>query len=597
MGAVYLAEHIAMRKRVAMKLLHKEMTDNAEVAARFEREGFALARVEHPNVASATDSGVADDGTLFLVLEYVEGTPLREAVAQGRLAPARALHIARQIASALERAHDAGIVHRDLKPENVMLVQKADDPDFVKVLDFGIAKVAENVVPPGAQQNQPLTRLGTVLGTPEYMAPEQALAEPVTAASDLYALGVMLYEMLTGKHPFSPPDRMAMLSFHIVAPVPAMADRDPEGSVPAPIEAVVRKLLEKDHKARYASARALIDAMDQSAAESGIELRGSAVSLPKGGLAQIAPPSAPAPSWSAADAHAKTAFGNLETPPALPAEAPRGGGLLETLKRLPRGVLIALAAALPLGFVLVVVAFIVASKTTPAERAAQADGSAETPGNDLDSHANPALVDAVAAQGPEALEALEAKYPNDVPLKHRVAIEYANAGKGPQALKAVRVLLTADPKAGDDAIARIVETAAVAQQPEVADDAFAILEGPLGARGFDVLVDLSQKGPASAKQRAIRSVADPTIRAHASPAAAILLDLSAAKTCKDKKELLDRAKTDGDARLVTPLKKLKERGGCGFFRRNDCWSCLRKDDALDDALTALTEREAKSPQK
>src|SRR5688572_8709954 len=152
MGAVYLAEHTHMRKRVALKLLHAEMHDNEEVLARFRREAEAAAHIEHPNVVAATDFGQTDDGGFFLVLEYVEGTSLREVLNRGALSVSRALHIARQIAYALERAHDAGIVHRDLKPENVMLVKKEDDPDFVKVLDFGIARFESQAQREGGQQ-------------------------------------------------------------------------------------------------------------------------------------------------------------------------------------------------------------------------------------------------------------------------------------------------------------------------------------------------------------------------------------------------------------------------------------------------------------
>ena len=142
MGSVYLAEHTLMHKRVAIKVLHAEMSRSPEVVARFEREAVAAGHIEHPNVASASDFGKLDDGSFFLVLEYIEGIGLRDALEQyGHLPPKRALHIAAQICSALVRAHELGIVHRDLKPENVMLVDRGGDPDFVKVLDFGIARV------------------------------------------------------------------------------------------------------------------------------------------------------------------------------------------------------------------------------------------------------------------------------------------------------------------------------------------------------------------------------------------------------------------------------------------------------------------------
>src|SRR5580698_1144363 len=209
MGAVYLAEHMHIRKRVAVKVLHAEMSRLPEVVARFEREAMAAAHIEHPNVAAATDFGKLDDGSFFLVLEYVEGQGLREAISAGRLELGRALHVMRQIASALWRAHALGIVHRDLKPENVMLVRREEDPDFVKVLDFGIAKVPvgeltneEPAASAASGAPKILTQLGMVYGTPEYMAPEQALGQPVDARADLYAVGVMMFEMITGGRPF-----------------------------------------------------------------------------------------------------------------------------------------------------------------------------------------------------------------------------------------------------------------------------------------------------------------------------------------------------------------------------------------------------------
>src|SRR5215831_6134561 len=164
MGAVYLAEHVLMRKRLAVKVLHPEMTRMPEMVARFEREAMAAAHIEHPNVAAATDFGKLEDGAFFLVLEYVEGTSLRDLIAEGPIGTERALHIAYQMASALARAHSLGIVHRDLKPENVMLVEREGDPNFVKVLDFGIAKVPVGELsserPGSPDGGQVLTQLG-----------------------------------------------------------------------------------------------------------------------------------------------------------------------------------------------------------------------------------------------------------------------------------------------------------------------------------------------------------------------------------------------------------------------------------------------------
>src|ERR1700722_19088495 len=262
MGAVYQAEHTHMRKRLAVKVLHPEMSRLPEVVARFEREAMAAAHIEHPNVAAATDFGKLDDGSFFLVLEFVEGTSLRDAINPGPMELGRALHVARQISSALARAHALGIVHRDLKPENVMLVRREEDADFVKVLDFGIAKVpvgslvGEHKATPG----QALTQLGMVYGTPEYMAPEQALGQPIDARADLYALGAMMFEMITGARPFDHESKVTLLGMHVTAPIPRMSERAPAANVPPEIEAMVTRLLAKEAGARFADAKELIEA-------------------------------------------------------------------------------------------------------------------------------------------------------------------------------------------------------------------------------------------------------------------------------------------------------------------------------------------------
>ena len=269
MGAVYHAEHTHMRKRLAVKVLHPEMSRLPEVVARFEREAMAAAHIEHPNVAAATDFGKLEDGSFFLVLEYVEGRSLRDVIADGPLELARALHIARQIASALGRAHALGIVHRDLKPENVMLVARDGDPDFVKVLDFGIAKVpVGELVGESQGPGQVLTQLGMVYGTPEYMAPEQALGQTVDARADLYALGVIMFEMLAGVRPFEHESKVTLLGMHVTAPIPRDARRAPDANVPArgrgDRHAPPR---EGSRRHRFDDAKDLADALDGATAQ------------------------------------------------------------------------------------------------------------------------------------------------------------------------------------------------------------------------------------------------------------------------------------------------------------------------------------------
>jgi eukaryotic-like serine/threonine-protein kinase len=625
MGAVYLAEHTHMRKRVALKLLHAEMSKDEEVLARFRREAEAAARVEHPNVATATDFGQTEDGSFFLVLEYVEGTSLRANIDKGPIPSGRGLHIARQIGLALERAHAAGIVHRDLKPENVMLVRKGDDPDFVKVLDFGIAKLESHAT---RDATQPLTRFGTILGTPEYMAPEQALGETVGPGADLYAVGVMLYEMLTGKHPFHADERMAMLSMHIVAPVPPMTDRNPAVMVPPALEELVRQLLEKDAKARPPSARALIEAIDATAATAGVALP-SVESSPS--LARVltgtresqpgdaAPTSSRVPdsSWNAGDALAKTDYGVPVSTPAIagtgPAKHPdpqatthgprpipaieRLRPSIERIKALPR-VFLAIVVAIPVVVLLLIVVLILVRRSSgDSELETNEAGVVATSGSPAapprSTRATPEQIRAAASQGPAALEALGQRFPTDAAIQRELVLAWRDQLKLPEALVVVRNLARLDKNSIDDEVVGTVVAAAM--RADTADEAFALLESVLGARGVDALIEFSTNKTTATgtKARATRSLGRADVRANASPAAAVYLELKAATTCAARKELLERAQASGDGRSLAILKSMKSPRGCGFMGIRDCWACLRRDDALDDAIRAVEARPSK----
>ena len=603
MGAVYLAEHVHMKKRFALKLLHPAMARNEEVIERFRREAEAAAHLDHPNVVAATDFGQTDDGSFFLVLEYIDGTSLREVIEGGPMPAARALHIVRQIALGLGRAHDAGIVHRDLKPENVMLVRKEDDADFVKVLDFGVARIEPQAERGGS--DQPLTRLGTVVGTPAYMAPEQALGEKVTPRSDLYALGIVLYELLTGKHPFDG-DPMAMLSLHLVAPVPAMDVRAPGVVVPPAVEALVRRLLEKDAAARPASGRELVDATYAAALDSGVALPVAAP--PSEQMRAARAPSSPdlAPPKPSETLDIKTESAPAATPRADALERlralakralVRAGAELDPLitqisaaLKLSRRTVIAVAVGFPV--VVLVLAFVAislvaarpAALLSPGGVVAGASASASA---ERKVASSPALRSA-AAKGPAALEALADEFPEDAAVLRELAFAYDGAGRTSDALRVIRRQVDAGVPVPRELL-RVVMRAA--SKFETADDAFSLLETKLGADGIDALLELSESKdiPPATRAAAASSLTKPAVRANATGATAFLLDLTAASGCEAKREVLVRAGAQADGRALAALNALKNARGCGRRGKQDCNRCLRGDDTLDRAITAARE--------
>lgn len=248
MGLVYRVTHIRLNKPLAIKVLRRENTSDEEVLARFRREAESASAIGNQHIVDINDFGTLGDGSTYFVMECLEGMDLIEAMDLARRMPEeRALRIASQICKALSAAHEAGIVHRDLKPENVFLTTREGASDFVKILDFGIAKVAN-----GPKR---LTRKGEVLGTPHYMSPEQCEGEDVDHRTDIYALGVLLYEMLTGYVPHDADTMMGILTKHLYEdPIPPKI-RVPQ--VSAELEQVILRCLEKRPEQRYQTMREL----------------------------------------------------------------------------------------------------------------------------------------------------------------------------------------------------------------------------------------------------------------------------------------------------------------------------------------------------
>ena len=246
MGAVYLAEHVLIKRKVALKCLHSELARDQEVVTRFHREALAATAIGNEHVVEVTDMGRFDDGALFMVLEYLQGQDLADLIDhEGPQTLGRATRILSQMCDALSEVHASGIVHRDLKPENVFLTKRGNNPDFVKILDFGISKFTHSI--DGAAAN--ITRTGMAMGTPYFMAPEQAEGRDVDHRVDIYALGGILFNILTGRYPFEA-DTFPMLVVKICTePPPSVRSLAP--ALPAEIEAVIAKCLAKDPAERF----------------------------------------------------------------------------------------------------------------------------------------------------------------------------------------------------------------------------------------------------------------------------------------------------------------------------------------------------------
>ncbi|MFL5617872.1 MAG: protein kinase domain-containing protein [Gemmatimonadaceae bacterium] len=253
MGRVYLGEHVKMNRQCAIKVMSPSLVNDAESASRFAREASSAARIIHPNVAAVFDYGESD-GLVYLVMEYVDGEPLSRLLArEAPFALERAVDLARQVADGLGAAHELGIVHRDLKPDNILVSRSKSGREVAKVVDFGIAKAMQE----GA--GEALTRTGLVIGTPEFMSPEQLLGDPIDARSDLYALGCILHLMLTAAPAFDAPTREQMIKRRLSENPPHAQELDP--GIPDSIDRVIVKLLARTPDERYGSAAEVRDAL------------------------------------------------------------------------------------------------------------------------------------------------------------------------------------------------------------------------------------------------------------------------------------------------------------------------------------------------
>jgi serine/threonine-protein kinase len=636
MGAVYQVEHVLMRKRMAIKVLHPEMTRLPEVVARFEREAMAAAHIEHPNVVAATDFGKLEDGSFFLALEYVEGKSLREVIAGGRLDLGRALHIARQIASALSRAHQLKIVHRDLKPENVMLVERDGDPDFVKVLDFGIAKVQIGELTAGdveksekAGPSQPmLTQAGMVYGTPEYMAPEQALGQPVDARADMYALGIIMYEMLCGRRPFDAESKVALLGMQVTQPMPPMRTKAPDANIPPDVEDLVKRLLAKEAAERLGDARVLIDeigtVMRELVNSGSIDI--AYASQPGGRLGtnpNLISGFGPAPDIQISVVpSSKQTLPNPTSDRSLDTVAKQTDpnavrmGSFDPVAMLGNKSWMIAAAGGLIGILVLVITIIVVLKSRDTQPAGGADGGGlvmvpadsgpVVPETSLDQKVKEAIAQIDKGNygsGIEAIENLgpEAQNREDV---HRALFKaYSQTDKPREAMREVGLVMKANPSADltspDGIVLRqeVRNTALLIGQQNAnkgaVDAAWNLLDGELGSIGFDDLYDIaygkSGTNYPKAQERAKADIVKADRSKMSAPLAVTVELLANWNNCQALHGLLDKAVEKGDERTLYAFKELAAPRMVGAWKKRDVLGCIH-EGSLVKATTDLENR-------
>ena len=617
MGKVYAAEHVAMRKKLAVKVLHRELSSVPELVARFEREAMAAANIDHPNVAAATDFGKLPDGSVFLALELVEGRCLRDVMDAGPLEVRRALHVARQIAAALGSAHSQGIVHRDLKPENVMLVEKGGDPDFVKVLDFGVAKVPIGETDGDSGPSHVITRAGMVFGTPEYIPPEQALGQPSDGRADLYSLGIILFEMIAGVRPFVGETKLSLVGQQVGKIPPRLSEHVPGLAVAPEVEALVARLLEKEASKRVQTAGEVVSAIDVLIGKSKRSpFRTPIVAKPLDAIDRTPGPEDSIPTQG------------FDRPIVVPGEGERPGRAFEGVRRFSEGIVDLtrrfwpkplrpwLERIPPVGLFFGGLALLVALPTVLFVTLTNATGSSEqvarlpeaassvADGSERVSSVGPSdegrglpVPGATAAPrdpdeatlaearrtGIEALKKLGERFPGSPVGELEQARYYATEKDYPNAVVAVERALTVDPEAKSDSRATSALFQA-AQSKTSADASFRLLEGPMKERGASVIHDLAVYAPKASptQKRAEAWLGSARFSAVALPPLRLAVALRRAKSCAEVRSLLPQVRTIGDKQSLVYLE---------FFQKTLAkYPCLKTDTLLSDTTAAVAAR-------
>jgi serine/threonine protein kinase len=521
MGAVYRAEHTMMRRDLAIKVLLSELCGREEFARRFEREAESASRLTHPNIITVTDFGRTPGGQLFLAMEFLAGDSLSTLIKQGPLPRQRALGIVRQILRALDHAHGAGVVHRDLKPDNIMLVERDGQRDVVKILDFGIAKVTEPT-----SGGEVLTQAGVIFGTPEYLSPEQAVGEAVDARADLYAAGVILYEMLVGRRPFESDDKVKIISMHLSHAPPRMRAVNPEADVSPALEQVVLQAMEKHRENRFASATAVLQALEDSelAADPSLPLEMGETE----------------PLLELSASGRRRAAGNrpLVLAVVVLGAALSVGGVAIKRSRSHRHAPIAALSAPP----------------APPEPPAPALATRLQKIQDLMEEGN-----TVAAR--LALEAELSQNPQDARIHYTLGRIAFAENRRAEGLAAYRDAIGLDAGFRGDAVL-LADVDSALGEPRHAQAALDLIIDKIGAPASALLEKVANEGSdLGRRKQAATALKEMGKEERVDQLSLALLELKKAQTCDEKKEIVAGLRTLGDPRALPALKALRPRGG------------------------------------
>jgi eukaryotic-like serine/threonine-protein kinase len=547
MGAVYRALHTALKREVAVKVLLPDFGGKDEFVRRFVREAESASRLAHPNIVAVTDFGKTAEGLLFLVMELLDGVSLTSVIRQGAVPPSRALPILYQVLAGLGHAHAGGIIHRDLKPDNIMLVVRDGKPDVVKLLDFGIAKVTD---PAGGEV---LTQAGVIFGTPEYLSPEQALGDQVDARADLYAVGVIAFEMLTGRRPFESDEKVRIISMHLSHAVPRMADRNPAAAIPAPVEEAVLQALAKNREHRFASAQAFSAALEDAAQDATV--------------ARVSVPHHPAPPGSAATASGPNRW--------------RSRALLAA----------GLAAVILVAAVTIVSVGRRGSSGRPVATAAvppsPAPATGELAGRIHGVEALLAAGDVVKAR--VALDQVLAENPRNGRVRYLLGRLAFAENRRSEALGSYREAIVLDAGFRGDPI--LIEHLGVAlTDARIADAALDLAIERVGRPAVELLQKVANgTGDVGRRRRAANALVDLGETARVDHVALQIAELKKLGPCEGRKPLVVALGDSGDLRALPALRAQRSRGGIeGLFGGAPDTSCMKVE--LGEAIAQLEEK-------